>query len=443
MLENMITTSTTTASHTPTRSRVAAAAASLAVVGALLGMAACSSDDGGSASVVPVAEVSAPPDTKPTPAPPTGPDPVPPTTAAPPQIAAPPTTAAPPSTAAPPTAAVDPARQAQLRDILTEHQAAGEFVGARIAIRDADGTISEASGGTPTLDPASGPVDPDVAWNIGSATKTFVAVVVLQLAEEGRIDLDAGIAGYLPDLRAADRITPRQLLNHTSGLGEYLDQPAVVNDPQRQWTPAELIAVTEAAGRVGEPGGPHRYSNTNYIVLGAIIEQVTGRSWVDEVQARIAEPLGMSHTSVITETVAPGYNIIDGSLVDVTSSSDPSVGGAAGAMQSTSQDLLVFATALADGTLLSPQSQAAMQTFLPAEDLSQFGIDHGYGLGLERYAMDGMTVIGHMGTGNTGSSYVGYDAETGTTVAVTTNTAISGPSAIMAVEALTAARAAG
>ena len=93
--------------------------------------------------------------------------------------------------------------------------------------------------------------------------------------------------------------------------------------------------------------------------------------------------------------------------------------------------------------LVSPESQAAMLQFLPAEDLSRFGIDHGYGLGIERYAMDGMTVIGHMGTGETGSSYVGYDAETGTTVAVTTNTAISGPSAIMAVEALTAARAAG
>ena len=84
-----------------------------------------------------------------------------------------------------------------------------------------------------------------------------------------------------------------------------------------------------------------------------------------------------------------------------------------------------------------------MQTFLPAEDLSQFGIDHGYGLGLERYVMDGMTVIGHMGTGETGSSYFGYDAEHGTAVAVTTNTAIAGPSAIMAIEALTAARTAG
>ena len=129
--------------------------------------------------------------------------------------------------------------------------------------------------------------------------------------------------------------------------------------------------------------------------------------------------------------------------MDVTSDSDPSVGGAAGALQSTSPDLLRFATALADSTLLSPESKAEMQTFLPAEDLSQFGIDHGYGLGLERYAMDGMTVIGHLGTGNTGSSYLGYDDKHDTAIAVTTNTAIAGPSAIMAVEALTAVNRAG
>ena len=167
----------------------------------------------------------------------------------------------------------------------------------------------------------------------------------------------------------------------------------------RQWTAAELIAVAEAAGRTGEPGGPHHYSNTNYIVLGEIIEQVTGNSWAEEVRTRIAAPLGNDHTSELSDAPAPGYKVIDGAFVDVTYVADPSVGGAAGGMQSTSRDLLRFATALADGTLLSPESQAAMQAFLPAEDLSQFGIDHGYGLGLEQYAMDAMTVIGHMGTG--------------------------------------------
>ena len=119
----------------------------------------------------------------------------------------------------------NPARPRLLDGILESHHAAGEFVGARIALRDRDGTVTEVTAGTPTVDPASGPVDPDVPWNIGSATKTFVAVVVLQLADEGRIDLDAGIERYLPDLPGADRITPRQLLQHTSGLGEYLDEP--------------------------------------------------------------------------------------------------------------------------------------------------------------------------------------------------------------------------
>jgi D-alanyl-D-alanine carboxypeptidase len=404
----------------------------LAAVGIVLTATACSSGEDVSS---PTQTVAASDEPRPTsePGSPAPAEPAPPTTPKPP----------PPRTAAPSTVAADPAWQAQLRDMIATHHAAGEFVGARIALRDPDGTMTEAVGGTTTTDPASGPVDPDVPWNIGSATKTFVAVVVLQLADEGRVDLDAGIDRYLPDLPSADRITPRQLLNHTSGLSEYLDQPAVVNEPLRQWTPAELIAVAEAAGRVGEPGGPHRYANTNYIVLGEIIERVTGNPWAEEVHARIAEPLGITHTGLIADAAAPGFAVIDGSFVDVTYGFDSSVGGAAGAMQSTSRDLLAFATALADGSLLSPESQAAMQTFLPAEDLSQYGIDHGYGLGLERYAMDGMTVIGHMGTGEIGSSYLGYDAERGTAIAVTTNTAIAGPAAIMAVEALTAASQAG
>src|SRR5436190_1635498 len=83
------------------------------------------------------------------------------------------------------TSASGTARQALLRDVLDHHRTAGEFVGARIALRDPDGTVTQAESGTATIDPASGPVDPDLAWNVGSVTKTFVAVVVLQLAEEG------------------------------------------------------------------------------------------------------------------------------------------------------------------------------------------------------------------------------------------------------------------
>ena len=350
-----------------------------------------------------------------------------------------PTTAAPPTT----TSESSEAHRTLLSGILESHHSAGEFVGARIAVLDRDGTITDVANGTTTTDPSSAPVNLDVAWNIGSVTKTFVAVVALQLADEGKIDLDAGIDRYLPTLAGADRITPRQLLQHTSGLGEYGDKPAVLNDAHRVWSPSELIAVAETGGRVGEPGGAHHYANTNYIVLGEIIDMVTGHSWDDEVRTRIAEPLGMTNTKVLGDDAPIGYKSVDGSFVDSTHSMDPSTGGAAGALESTDRDLLKFAPALANGTLLSPASQTAMQAFVPGDDYSQFGIVHGYGLGLEQYSNEAISVEGHMGTGEAQSAFLGYDPEHGTAVAVMTNTAIAGPQALMAVETLIAVNQAG
>ena len=240
-------------------------------------------------------------------------------------------------------------------------------------------------------------------------------------------------------MRARDRITPRQLLQHTSGLAEYDDKPAVLNDAQRPWTPDELIAVAEAAGRLGEPGAAFHYSNTNYIVLGEIIQQVTGHPWTDEVRTRIVEPLGLTSTRIMGADAAPGFVVDSGSFVDATTIWDASIGGSAGALQSTGRDLLTFGTALADGTLLSPESQAAMRAFIPGEDYSQYGIVHRYGLGLEEYSNGAITVVGHMGTGADAAAFLGYDPTDGTAVAVTMNTANPGPQAFMALEALTAA----
>jgi D-alanyl-D-alanine carboxypeptidase len=405
-------------SHSSARRHVAHALVAATAAGLLLAATACSSDGD---AVTPSTGVA-------------------PTTSAPP----PTSTAVPSTSVAPPTtAATDEGRQAMLANILDSHHAAGEFVGARIALLDRDGTVTEVANGTTTVDPTSAPVDLEVAWNVGSVTKTFVAVVALQLADEGKIDLDAGINGYFPDLAEAEQITPRQLLQHTSGFGEYNDKPAVLNDAHRVWTPGELIAVAEAAGRVGEPGGPFHYSNTNYVMLGEIIRQVTGHLWDDEVRTRIVEPLGMTNTSVLHGELPIGYKPVDGAFVDATYSMDPSTGGAAGALQSTGHDLLLFAAALAHGTLLSTDSQTAMRAFIPGEDYSQFGIVHGYGLGLEQYATDAIAVVGHMGTGEAQSAFIGYDPEHGTAVAVMTNTAVAGPQAFMAVEALIAANQAG
>jgi D-alanyl-D-alanine carboxypeptidase len=241
----------------------------------------------------------------------------------------------------------------------------------------------------------------------------------------------------MPDLADADRITPRQLLQHTSGLNDYLELPAVLGDMQRPWTRADLIAVSEAAGRLGEPGGPFHYSNTNYMVLAEIIEQVTGNSWSDEVQERIAQPLGMTHTSLLEHMTSQGFAMGDGGFVDATTMQDPSVGGPAGGIQSTGRDLLRFGEALFDGTLLSPESQQAMKAFVPGEDYSAYGITHSYGLGLEQYVTDAVTVLGHLGTG-LHTSFLGYDPATDTLVAVTSNTMNSESTALMALETLTA-----
>jgi D-alanyl-D-alanine carboxypeptidase len=331
--------------------------------------------------------------------------------------------------------------QRKMTGILEQHRADHEFVGAVLAVQEKNGASVTVTSGTKELSRASCPVDPRIPWGIGSITKTFNAIVVLQLAEEGRINLDAGIDRYLPDLPGADRITPRELLQHTSGLGEYLDQPAVLNDAKRAWTPAELIAVAEAAGRTGQPGGPHSYSNTNYLVLGQIIEQVTGHRWTVEVRERILEPLHMRHTGMIRRHAAPGYGLVGGHFVDYTDRWDPSLGGATGGLQSTASDLLVFTKALAAGRLLSHASQTQMMAFIPASDLSQFGvIRHEYGLGLELYATDQLTVYGHLGSGAAHSAFIGFDRESGASVVVMMNSDNAGPQALMAIEALAAVR---
>ncbi len=229
-------------SPSPRGRRVIHTTAAVITVGALLAGTACNSDD----DAAPAPTTAAP--TGPAPPISVAPSQAPPMAVAPPTTQAP-TPSAPPTSSAPHSAPSkeDRARRALLRRILASHRAEGEFVGARIAVLDPEGTVTEVSAGTPTVDPASGPVDPGIAWNIGSATKPFLAVVVLQLADEGLIDLDDGIERFLPDLPSAELITPRQLLQHTSGLGEYLDQPAVREHTARHWTAAELIAVAEAS----------------------------------------------------------------------------------------------------------------------------------------------------------------------------------------------------
>ena len=245
-------------------------------------------------------------------------------------------------------------------------------------------------------------------FRVGSLTKPMVATVILQLADEGRLSLDDPLARFLPGaLPDGDRITLRHLLNHTSGIGDYTDDPgflaAAFADPSRIWTPQDLIAIAAAMPRAFAPGAVDRwdYSNSNYIFLGLIAEAAGNEPIATALRTRVIEPLGMTSTYYSDETslrapFAQGYVDLNGiSNFAVGTLVSPTVAGAAGAVVSTAGDALRFVEALAAGDLVSPASHAALLTTVPASRVRVPGesFDIAYGLGV----LVGDGWIGHDG----------------------------------------------
>ena len=259
-------------------------------------------------------------------------------------------------------------------------------------------------------------------FRIGSVTKSFVATVVLQLVGEGRLRLDDNLQQWLPGaVPGGEHITIRQLLNHTSGLYNYTDDllRPLLAKPTRQayqqlaarsFTPQVLVAMATRHRPVFPPGTRFSYSNTNYILLGLLVERVTGDRLAGQLQQRILVPLGLSDTELpgsqrrIHGPHLHGYAPpnrawlpSDGpaGLIDVTQA-NPSWAGAAGAMVSSAADLARFYQALLSGRLLGPDLLKAMQTTVDASE--QYGPGAGYGLGLMRLALGcGGQVWGHGG----------------------------------------------
>ncbi|MFI6792847.1 serine hydrolase domain-containing protein [Nonomuraea sp. NPDC050383] len=241
---------------------------------------------------------------------------------------------------------------------------------------------------------------PNGYFRIGSVTKTFVATVVLQLVDEGRIQLDDPVDRYLPGLvPGGAQITVRRLLNHTSHLYDYMSEPGYSTNRWRgdarfrSYQPRELLEVAFAK-KLPDDGKWH-YSNTNYVVLGLLVEKLTGHPYGKEVTRRILRPLGLRHTVVPGDRAglpaphAKGYEPLPG-LVDATRM-NPSLDWAAGEMISTAADLERFMSALLDGKLISKTSLQAMRTTV------ETGAGFGYGLGLQAYRLPCGTVWGHSG----------------------------------------------
>lgn len=268
------------------------------------------------------------------------------------------------------------------------------------------------------------PVTLDDHFRIGSITKTMVATVVLQLVDEGVITLDDLLEGYVPGIPNGDRMTIRQVLGMTAGIPDFLDGTelgqAYAEDALIDVGPEQVLEAIRTSTPAYEPADQVQYSNSNYIVLGFLIEAVTGQSAATEITQRIFEPLAMTESSFPTTPSMPepamhGYfaPTLGDPLVDLTHS-NPSFAWTAGAVVSTLADLHTWAVALAEGTLLTPEiQQARLETRSVATD----PMDVGYGLGV--FTVNGM--IGHDGDTPGYGCVMQHDPQTGATIVVVSN----------------------
>ncbi|MFN8623882.1 MAG: serine hydrolase domain-containing protein [Chloroflexota bacterium] len=287
-------------------------------------------------------------------------------------------------------------------------------------------------------DPATGrAATTDDVFRIGSVSKTFTATVILQLIDEGKLRLADTVAIVLPELAMAHpalaSITVEQLLGMTSGIPDYLNVPdaaiaAIAHDPSTVWTLDQLIAYG-ADGAVSPPGTPG-YSSTNYVVLQAIAEHLTGTPLRDLIAERATGPLGMTRTALppdddttLPDPVAHGVlspacvqELQTDGAANVTVGTDTtdwnaSYGQGAGGMHSTIADLGVWAASLSGTSLLSPASAQARQTY------RQIGLGPlTYGLGLIQFGDQ----VGHEGEAIGWEGWVGQHPATGRSAVVFT-----------------------
>ncbi|UPZ33232.1 beta-lactamase family protein [Streptomyces sp. LRE541] len=271
---------------------------------------------------------------------------------------------------------------------------------------DDNGTVHKVAEGV--ADRGTGrAIDNADRFRVGSVTKSFTAVVLLQLVDEGVLALDTSVNTYLPGLLPDDRITVRHVLSHRSGLYDYTNDMFANTVPgfeavrNKVFSYQELVDLSLKQPLGNAPGAAYSYSNTNFVVGGMLIEKLTGKSVRSAYKSRIIKPLGLKDTSYVHPTTAiagrhtKGYlppDVADGTLVDSTEQT-VSWAQSAGAVISSTRDLDTFFSALLRGRLTSAAQLEQMQQWTPVNSTQ------GYGLGLRRRDLScGVSVYGHTGT---------------------------------------------
>jgi D-alanyl-D-alanine carboxypeptidase len=270
--------------------------------------------------------------------------------------------------------------------------------------------------------------------------------LILAQAEEGRLDLEASVAAYLPDLVIDPLITVRQLLDHTSGLHDYFYDPeidaALLADRTRAWTAVD--ALSYVGKPYFKPGMGWHYSNTNYLVLGLLAESIGGATLAEQLRTRFLAPLGLDHTHYqgIEQPLGPvarAYRfsgpglklrpipLSDGSNV-VPFTSVVTAAGSAGSLASTADDLVTWAKALYGGRVLSPASMSAMIADVAVT--APFKPSIPYGLGVQAATIDGRPSLGHSGRLLGSRTVVRWLPEQGIAIAVLTNQSRNDPNLV-------------
>lgn len=262
---------------------------------------------------------------------------------------------------------VDPVKAAEVCAALDNYLESTGTPGGSVAVRFIDGSEHVCVAGMANIE-ASRPVSEAERFRLNSITKTFVGALILLLAEDGLLSLEDPLSDHVTGFDGSDP-TIAQLLNHSSGIGEYIFDDVLRADSARPHTEDELLTVARSKPIEFEPGTRFEYSNTNFLLLGVIASEAGEGHWSEQVRARILNPLGLNNTFVdafeeVPGDSARGYDVSGTAPVDITDTFHLSVGTSAGCMVSNARDLLHWGSAIYGGEVLSEESFVAMtQTY--------------------------------------------------------------------------------
>ncbi len=292
-------------------------------------------------------------------------------------------------------------KAAQIEDLMSLYTEYGQFNGSLLVAED--GEVLYKNGFGKANMEWDIPNTPKTKHRLGSITKQFTAMLILQLVEEGKLKLDVPITTYLPEYPKAsgDKITLHHLLTHSSGIPNYTSFPKFFEETSRDpYTPTDFTSLFKDMELEFVPGEKFAYSNSGYFLLGVIIEKVTSKSYEKNLQEKIFQPLNMNDTGfdnhdVILKNRASGYEK-NGDSYSNAPYLDMSIPYAAGSLYSTVEDLYLWDRALKNNKLLSKENK----DLLFAPHIKSGSGTYGYGWGTNRMSngsKDSLVVIGHGG----------------------------------------------